>query len=295
MSGPNRSACSAVVTGTLAAVSLAFTVGSIVGYSLQTSQTLQRLLRISPPSSSSTKTSSSSKTTNTASKETLQASTSTTTLKKLHDHNTQTQTDRHTIATNNIKSALDTKAEISVESTPYIPPTDLSRSLISLPVVQKLLNLPNYPPASPFEEKTAVAILTFRPYQVPLGGTKEEASKERSQMLGRLEVAMAPEIITKEGQVTDEHGEYDASPTTQNRALEELLQQTLRERPEMYESHLLRGSALYGKGRIEYAVGMWFPQEKMVVKITRLGEKLCGHPGMFMNDKGKQNAQGTHR
>ncbi|KAJ3218911.1 hypothetical protein HDU67_003550 [Dinochytrium kinnereticum] len=55
---------------------------------------------------------------------------------------------------------------------------------------------------------------------------------------------------------------------------------TVEEDPVAYRSHLLRGTSLYGPGKIEYAFGLFSRKDKALIKVTKIGENLCGHPGI---------------
>ncbi|KAJ3204679.1 hypothetical protein HDU67_009358, partial [Dinochytrium kinnereticum] len=78
------------------------------------------------------------------------------------------------------------------------------------------------------------------------------------------------------------------------------------EDPNAFSDQLIRGRTLYGHGRIEYSFGMYSREEKTLVKVVRLGDKICGHSGLvhggmiaalfddFMGSVFFTNAQGAY-
>ncbi|KAJ3073968.1 hypothetical protein HDU98_000192, partial [Podochytrium sp. JEL0797] len=84
-----------------------------------------------------------------------------------------------------------------------------------------------------------------------------------------------PALVPLEGSDADEARELFAIPGGVG-----LKKNSRVEQPEKYSSQLVRGSTLYGKKRIEYALQGFDEESRTVIKIVRFGENLCGHSGI---------------
>ncbi|KAI8835880.1 HotDog domain-containing protein [Chytridium lagenaria] len=70
----------------------------------------------------------------------------------------------------------------------------------------------------------------------------------------------------------------DETPSPTSRSKKVIVKDT--ENPNAFSDQLIRGATLYGPGRIEYAFGMFSRPEKTLIKVTKLGDSICGHSGL---------------